>query len=248
VTIRAVSFDLWGTLITYGDRDAEAAWRIREFATLLRQFGHQVREETVREAVLSARRQALEHQRRTGRQAPVRDQVAAMLARLGVRDAEALDVLVVAHTHAVLRADPQLYPHAREAVEAAKAMGHAVVLTSNTLATPASVTRTLLDYLDIRTLFDAMFFSSEIGFAKPRLKVFAAVTAQLGAHPHEVVHIGNEWHSDVEGPLAAGWKAIWFNPTGKPSRPGAPSITSLADAGDAIRVLMASEAAEVLLA
>lgn len=245
--IRAVSFDLWGTLITYGDRDAEAAWRIREFATILSQFGHQVPEDTVHGAVLSARRRALDYQRRTGRRTPVRDQVAAMLARLGVRDEEALDVLVVAHTHAVLRADPQLYPHTREAVASAKAMGHAVVLTSNTLATPASVTSTLLDYLDIEALFDAMFFSSEIGFAKPRPEVFAAVTAQLGAHPDEVVHIGNEWHSDVEGALAAGWKAIWLNRTGKPSRSGAPFITSLADAGDAIRALMASEAAGAIL-
>ncbi|MBV9022660.1 MAG: HAD family hydrolase [Streptomycetaceae bacterium] len=243
---RVVSFDLWGTLITYGDREAEAAWRIREFGMILPQFGYQVPEEILREAVLGVRRRTLEHQRSTGRQAPVREQVAAMLAQLGVNDEEALDVLVVAHTHAVLRADPQPYPYAREAVNAAKKMGHTLVLTSNTLATPASVTRTLLDYLDIEAPFDAMFFSSELGFAKPRPEVFAAVTEQLGVRPDEVVHIGNEWHSDVQGALAAGWKAVWFNPTEKPACPGAPAITSLADVEATVRALTRAEAAEDL--
>ena len=67
---RVISFDLWGALITYGDREAEAAWRIREFASILPQFGHRVPQDVVRDAVLSVRRETLEHRRSTGRRPP----------------------------------------------------------------------------------------------------------------------------------------------------------------------------------
>lgn len=67
-----VSVDLWGTLITYGDRDAEAAWRIREFETVLAEFGHDLPADQVREAILAVRADTQQLQRTTGEQPPLR--------------------------------------------------------------------------------------------------------------------------------------------------------------------------------
>jgi putative hydrolase of the HAD superfamily len=237
VSIDAVSFDLWGTLISYGDRAAEAAWRTAEFIRVLSAFRQQRHPDEVRLAITEVRQQTLKSQQRDGAQVSPRDQAAAMAARLGVTGQDVTDVLLVPHTHAVLRACPALLPHAREALAAVKDTGRALVLTSNTLATPAAVTRQLLDYLGIERLFDHFFFSGELGAAKPRLEVFAAITEATAIPPDRIVHIGNEWRSDVQGALDAGCQAIWFNPAGKPAAPGAVSIASLAEAERAIAVL-----------
>ncbi|HVB44715.1 MAG TPA: HAD family hydrolase [Streptosporangiaceae bacterium] len=237
MSIDAVSFDLWGTLISYGDRAAEAAWRTAEFARVLSAFGQQRHPDEVGHAITEVRQQTLKIQQHDGTQVSPRDQAATIAARLGVTGQDVIDVLLVPHAHAVLRACPALLPHAREALTAVKHAGRVLVLTSNTLATPAAVTRQLLDYLGIEHLFDHFFFSGDLGAAKPRQEVFAAITEATAIPPGRIVHIGNEWRSDIQGALGAGCQAIWFNPARKRAGQGAISIASLAEAELAIAVL-----------
>jgi putative hydrolase of the HAD superfamily len=237
MSIHVVSFDLWGTLITRGDRRAEAAWRVAEFSRVLTEFGHCFTTDEIRRVVTEVREQTFTDQCRDGIQVSPRDQVAIMAARLGVTDPAVIDVLVVPHTHAVLRACPSLMPHAAEALTSVKAGRRALMLTSNTLATPGEVTRQLLDHLAIGWMFDRFFFSSDLGFAKPHPEVFAAIGEAAAVAPAQIVHIGDEWRSDVAGPQGAGCHAIWFNPHHEAERPGAASITSLADVEDAIAAL-----------
>lgn len=222
-----ISIDLWGTLITYGDRDAEAAWRLREFATVLDEFGHQVPDGTLREVVTAARALTLQRQRMTGEQPTARAQVEAMLGALDIDDPQVAEVLVVPHTHAVLRACPEVIPGAHSALAEVKAAGARLTLTSNTLATPASVTLQLLDSLELTEPFDDLVFSSEIGIAKPRPEVFHSVAERADLEPGRVVHFGNDWRTDVLGALDAGCHALWFNPRGKPACPQAPAIARL---------------------
>lgn len=237
MSIDVVSFDLWGTLITYGDREAEAAWQLTEFTRILNEFGYRVDPAAVDHAILEVRERTFADQRRTGTQVSARDQVSAMTDLLGLADEQLIDILLVPHTHAMLRACPQLLPHARDALAAVNASGRRLVLTSNTLFAPGEVTRGLLDHLDIGPMFEDCFFSGDLGFAKPRPEVFAVVCDRTGVGADRIVHLGNEWRSDVRGPLSAGLYAIWFNPRGEPTRSGAPAITSLADAADAIEAV-----------
>jgi FMN phosphatase YigB (HAD superfamily) len=225
-----VSVDLWGTLITYGDRDAEARWRLREFATVLAEFGHDLPNDQVCKAVMGVRNHTQQRQRATGEQFPVRDQVEQMLTALGLgRNQRLIDVLLIPHTHAVLRACPEVIPGAHTALWALKQAGARLVLTSNTLATPASVTRLILDDHGLTTLFDHTVFSSDVGLAKPRREVFDAVAAAAGATVEHVVHVGNSVTTDINGALGAGCRAVLFNPRGKPCPAGVRSVTSLND-------------------
>jgi len=223
-----VSVDLWGTLITYGDRDAEAAWRIREFEIVLAEFGHALPTDRVRQAILTVRADTRQRQRATGEQPPVRGQVEQMLTVMGLPlDSRLIDTLLVPHTHAVLRACPELIPGARGALGALRQAGARLVLTSNTLATPASVSRLILDDHDLTTLFDETVFSSEIGLAKPRREMFAAAADAGGVDLERVVHVGNDLITDIHGALEAGCRAVLFNPRGKPSPADLRAITSL---------------------
>lgn len=230
-----VSVDLWGTLITYGDRDAEAAWRIREFETVLTELGHDLPDGQVREAVVTVRAETQQRQRTTGEQPPVRGQVEQMLTVMGLPlDTRLVDTLLVPHTHAVLRACPDLIPGAHSALWALRQAGARLVLTSNTLATPASVSRLILDDHDLAAVFDETVFSSDVGLAKPRREMFVAVATAAGTDLDRIVHVGNSLTTDIHGALNAGCRAVLFNPRGKPCPAGVRAITSLDQMPDAV--------------
>ena len=235
-----ISVDLWGTVLTYGDREAETRWRLREFATVLRHFGHLVSARTVREAVLGVRQEMLQRQRTSGEQPPVRDQVCAMVAAMGITDDRLVDVLLIPHTHAVLRACPHVMPGAHTALWATKTAGARLVLTSNTLATPMSVSRLILAEHGLGGIFEDTVFSSDVGLAKPRPEVFHTIAHRGGTTPERVVHVGNDWRTDVLGALGAGCRALFFNPREKPSRPQAPDITHLDQMPEALLRICAS--------
>lgn len=50
--------------------------------------------------------------------------------------------------------------------------------------------------------------SSDIGYVKPDPRFFRAVEERLGARPAEIALVGDDETSDVQGALAAGWRAV----------------------------------------
>ncbi|MGW2652120.1 HAD family hydrolase [Streptomyces sp. NPDC001478] len=229
-----VSLDLWDTLITHGDRKAADAWRITEFDRVLHTYGHHPEPEQLSEIVGRTRAEAAHQQRTAGAQPGVEAQVGAVLDELGIdRDApDLLKLLLAVHTHAVLRACPQPIPGAREALDAIKAAGGRLVLTSNTLATPPDVHRLLLSDLGLLDRFDDLLFSGDLGVAKPRPEVFATVAERAVMPPCRVVHVGDDLLTDVDGALGAGCRAIHYNPRRETSRPHVPDFADLAELPD----------------
>lgn len=63
---------------------------------------------------------------------------------------------------------------------------------------------------------DAIVISEEAGVSKPDPGIFRIALERIGAGPHETVMIGDAWKTDIAGARAAGLRAIWFNPAGKP--------------------------------
>ena len=49
----------------------------------------------------------------------------------------------------------------------------------------------------------------DFGVAKPDARIFHEACRQLGAAPHEVLHIGDDWALDVVGAHAAGLRCAW---------------------------------------
>jgi putative hydrolase of the HAD superfamily len=52
------------------------------------------------------------------------------------------------------------------------------------------------------------FVSSEVGFAKPDPRFFAAVAERLSASPETILLVGDDPRCDYEPALAAGWQAV----------------------------------------
>ena len=75
--------------------------------------------------------------------------------------------------------------------------------------------------------FIATVSAREFGVAKPDPRIFHEACRQLGAHPHEVLHIGDDWALDVVGAHAAGLRTAWLRrddeaagrPAGHAARP-----------------------------
>ena len=74
---------------------------------------------------------------------------------------------------------------------------------------------------DVRRLGLADYFqfalcAEELGIGKPDPKPFAEALARAGVKAEHAVHIGDHPSDDIGGAQAAGLRAIWFNPLGKP--------------------------------
>ena len=73
-----------------------------------------------------------------------------------------------------------------------------------------------LDALGIRSLFDGIFVSDEIGFAKPDPRFFGYVLSAVGAAREDCIVIGDSLTSDIAGANAAGIYSVWYAPQGEP--------------------------------
>ena len=62
-----------------------------------------------------------------------------------------------------------------------------------------------------------MFISSEVGIAKPDVRLFEFVQKQMNLVPSETYYIGDSFENDIVGASNAGWNTIWINRKNKKS-------------------------------
>jgi len=87
------------------------------------------------------------------------------------------------------------------------ARGVAVGVVSNSEGRLAE----LLAELGLAAPFRCVIDSGRLGIEKPDPRIFDAAIDALGLPPGSTgIHIGDSWKADVEGALAAGWRAIWY--------------------------------------
>ena len=101
------------------------------------------------------------------------------------------------------------------AVEVLKAVSHRqhIGLVTNGLK---EVQRTRLELSAIRSYFEKIFISDEMGVAKPAAGFFEAVFREIGNPPKsEVLIVGDSLSSDMQGGINYGIDTCWFNPGGK---------------------------------
>ena len=99
------------------------------------------------------------------------------------------------------------------AVEAGLRQGPVAVISNYT---EPEHQRRKLEAAGLAGHFEHIFISGEIGRAKPDPQIFEHAAAALGVPIEACVHIGNSWASDIEGALAAGADAIWFEEAPRP--------------------------------
>ena len=96
---------------------------------------------------------------------------------------------------------------------AALAGSYKLGVVSDAIYSPGRCLRQWLEMHDLIQHFDGFAFSDEVGHSKPHRDMFASVASQLGVEIHDMLHIGDRDHNDIKGPHALGMKAVLFTAT-----------------------------------
>lgn len=86
-------------------------------------------------------------------------------------------------------------------------------IVSDSIVTPGTGLRQILEKHGLKQYFSGFAFSDEVGHSKPHRSMFDSAAEQLAVDVSEIVHIGDRDHNDVKGPHAIGAKAILFTAT-----------------------------------
>ncbi len=115
--------------------------------------------------------------------------------------------LVRLHEEMELEIRPDMVPGVKEALE--KLHGtYRLGVISDAIFSPGRALRQMLSDAGMIRLFDAFIFSDEAGRSKPDPSVFLAAASALGVNPEEMVHIGDREQNDIAGPHGVGARAV----------------------------------------
>ena len=121
----------------------------------------------------------------------------------------AFDQVVKAHEEMEVKIPPDAIEDVARAL-ADLANRYKLCVVSDAIVTPGRGLRALLRLHDLERYFTGFAFSDEVGHSKPHRAMFESAANQLGVAITEMVHVGDRDHNDVKGPQALGMKAVLF--------------------------------------
>ncbi len=127
-------------------------------------------------------------------------------------DDAAFDDLIEAHGRMEVDVPPNAIPGIGDALKDLSSR-YKLCIVSDAIVTPGTGLRDLLEGHGVKQFFSGFVFSDEIGHSKPHRSMFDSAASQLGVELDEIIHIGDRDHNDVKGPHAVGAKAVLFTAT-----------------------------------
>lgn len=91
----------------------------------------------------------------------------------------------------------------------------------------AEVQNIKIDNCGLRNYFKHIIISEEHGLTKPHVDIFRLGEKLANTTSDKCMMIGDNWVSDIEGAVGAGWKAVYFNSEPKEQHPDISFINSL---------------------
>lgn len=214
--IRAVIFDLDGTLYDYDALDREAFGKVQEL--VLERLGVSVAqsEEAFRRARLSTKKNL-------GETAASHSRMLYFQKTLEYLDIRPLYLaLEMYETYwGVFLQKMQLFPGTRELLDALHDKYVRVAVCTDLLA---HIQHRKLKALKMTDDVDCLVTSEEAGAEKPSPKIFELCLEKLRLYPKEVCFVGDSFERDVRGAAAAGMRAIWFHPDQTPPPAGSEDV------------------------
>jgi putative hydrolase of the HAD superfamily len=214
MTLRAVLFDLWETLIQdRPDRNhPRRAWRAGAVSAVLAKYDCDASIDAVSQA-LDATSLALTAMHDQGCDIDWDARAEMFLTHLDAAAgcttpraaAEALHDVIASMP---VEMAPHLAPHAAETLAELRESGIGLGLISNVGLTTAPNLRRLLEHYGILDHFDVMAFSDELLVAKPDERIFTAALTGLGFVAAECAFVGDNPLCDVYGASQAGLFAV----------------------------------------
>jgi putative hydrolase of the HAD superfamily len=211
--IRAISLDLWKTLILDHDEDEAVRDRVRARAIreVLGEHGVVVSEDGLYESL--RRIDVLRRDIREMRDwtLTTSNQIAFVLTQASVYPSrDMVDAVLPRYETAIFQLMPSLVESDAPQLLTDLAQHYPLSLTSNTGKTSGHVLLNVLDTLNIRMPFTHFIFSDEVLYLKPDKGIWQLLVDTNELKPEEIVHVGDSYRMDYKGACTAGLQAILF--------------------------------------
>ena len=202
--LRAVTLDLWGTLIDSRDPIGKIERRREMLLTAINNAGHPLELEQLRAGFRAARRVIDEGIARDRRDVGPPGRWEELMRQLTIPpESVPFSAVTAAYEELTLEYLPQLLDGVEAAIERL-ASKYRIGLICNTGYTGGRVLRQVLARHGLIGYFGALTFSNEHGYLKPDPKIFQHTLADLGVPPENALHIGDTEDMDIAGAKAAG--------------------------------------------
>jgi len=228
-SVTAISFDIWGTWL--GGNINFTRPRLRLIFDML---GYPVQDiEKVFQAYVNADKFYNSEAEVTQLDYGLRERLVAMLEELGISasvpDNEALRA--VQAEVAKLRLRPECMPPLLESdlldtLTTLTNTGYTLGVLSNTGIDNEQVMHQVLAALGLDKVLSVQLYSCVDGRAKPNPGLFHRMAEELGAQPHQVLHVGDNPKADCLA-VNAGLHVVQYAPKGAPEGSPYPVITTM---------------------
>jgi FMN phosphatase YigB (HAD superfamily) len=214
MTLRAVTFDFWSTLVDGNITPERTAARLARLHAAIVGAGHAFTAEELKAAFERAFQRITEEARESLRDVGPPGRWAVLAAELGIPEGLIpYEVVEHAYEDITLEPLPDAMPHVHVAVEAMKSAGYRLAVICNTGMAGGRVLREVLRRHGLLDYFEVTVFSNEFGVAKPHPSIFEHTLSALGGiEPAQALHVGDLEELDVEGARRAGVHSARYVP------------------------------------
>ena len=217
-TIKAITFDLWDTLVV--DDSDEAKRAERGMRSKFDERRHLLWEALNAEVPIDLETVHLAYNvgdaafNKTWKEHhitwPIAERLRVILKGLGRElPTDSFDTVVRAHEEMEVDIPPDAMPGTAPVLERL-AKRYKLCIVSDAIVSPGHCLRRLLENHGLAKPVSGFAFSDEVGHSKPHRSMFESAAGQLGVEISEMLHIGARDHNDVKGPQQLGMKAILF--------------------------------------
>ena len=202
--IKAVLFDVYGTLFISGSGDISlaqsAGQAVESLAALLSKFGIETPPDIFREQFFAAIRESHAKSKNNGQEYPEVEIDIIWQTVTGLDDLQRVRAFAIEYEILVNPVAPM--PHLAEVLSACRTAGTAMGIISNAQFFTPLLFDWFLDAAPRKLGFseELLFYSWQWGLAKPSEKLFRAAARRLSARgidPHKTIYIGNDMLNDI---------------------------------------------------
>jgi putative hydrolase of the HAD superfamily len=212
--LRAVTLDLWGTLIDSRDPMGKIERRREMLLTAIRDAGYPIELEELRGGFRAARRVIDEGIALDNRDVGPPGRWQELMRQLSIpTEAVPFELVMPAYEELTLEFLPNLLDGVEAAVQQL-ASRYTLALICNTGYTGGRVLRQVLARHGLIGYFETLTFSNEHGWLKPDPKIFHHTLSELGVPPEHALHIGDTESMDIVGAKASGMYSARYLPEG----------------------------------